>query len=86
MATACIDLAPLLPLDPFTDPSSVGQRWTSWLRRFETYLLAILDITDAKRKRVLLLYRVGQQTQEIFDTIPEDGAADDYQTAVGKLD
>ena len=67
MAIAHMDLAPLLPFDPFTDLSSVGQRWTSWLHRFETYLLAI-DITATKRKRALLLYQVEQQTHTIFDT------------------
>ena len=41
MAIAHMGLAPLLPFDPFTDPSSVGQRWTSWLRRFKTYLLGL---------------------------------------------
>ena len=69
MAIAHIDLALLLPFDPFTDPSSVGQRWTSWLRRFETYLLA-MDITDVKRKHALLLYQ---------------GAEDEYKTAVDTL-
>ena len=81
MAIAHMGLAPLLPFDPFTDPSSVGQRWTSWLHRFETYLLAT-DITDAKRKRELLLHQVGQQTHNIFDTLPDHGAEDDYKTAV----
>ena len=69
MAIAHIDLAPLLPFNPFTDPSSVGQRWTSWLRRFEIYLLA-MDITDVKRKHALLLYQ---------------GAEDEYKTAVDTL-
>ena len=84
MATTHMDLAPLLPFDSFTDPSSVGQRWTSWLCHFETYLVP-MDITNAKRKRALLLYRVGQQTHEIFNSIPDHGDAEDSNTAVDKL-
>ena len=34
----------------------------------------------------LIIYQVGQATQEIFDTIPENGADDDYATALAKLD
>ena len=44
-----------------------------------------MDITDAKRKRALLLYQVGQQTHNIFDTLPDHGAEDDYKTAVDTL-
>ena len=42
------------------------------------------NITDGARKRALLLYQVGQATQEIFDAIPDTG--DDYDTAINKLD
>ena len=42
------------------------------------------NITDGARKRALLLYQVGQATQEIFDTIPDTG--EDYDTAINKLD
>ena len=84
MATR-LDLAPLLPFDPFTDPSSVGQRWKSWRRRFQTYLLA-MNITNTTQQRALLLYQVGQHTQEIFDSFPNNGEDDDYDTALQKLD
>ena len=79
------DLPPLQPFDPYTDPSSVGQRWKSWRRRFQTYIVA-LNVTDKTQQRALLLYQVGQATQEIFDTIPNNGADDDYKTALDKLD
>ena len=79
------DLPPLQPFDPYTDPSSVGQRWKSWRRRFQTYIAA-LNVTDKTQQRALLLYQVGQATQEIFDTIPNNGADDDYKTALDKLD
>ena len=31
----------LPPFDPVTDPSAVGQRWTSWKKRFEKYIKAM---------------------------------------------
>ena len=80
-----MDLAPLMPFDPHSAPSSIGQRWQAWRRRFETYLRA-LNITNTTRQRALLLYQVGQATQEIFDNIPENGADDDYARALATLD
>ena len=65
------------------DPTSLSQRWKTWKRRFETYLIA-LDITNDKQKRALLLYQAGQETQEIFDTLSDTG--EDYKTALAKLD
>ena len=78
-----IDLTPLVSFDPLSDPTSLGQRWKAWKRRFEIYVVA-QNITDGARKRALLLYQVGQATQEIFDAIPDTG--DDYDTAINKLD
>ena len=67
-----------LEAEPYT-----AAHWKTWKRRFETYLDA-LKITDDKQKRALLLYQAGQETQELFDTLPDTG--DDYATAVAKLD
>ena len=61
MATGRIDLTPMAPFDPLSDPSSLSQRWKTWKRRFETYLIA-LNVTDNKQKRALLLYQAGQAT------------------------
>ena len=72
----------ILPLPPF-DPMSLSQRWKTWKRRFETYLVAI-NVTDAKQKRALLLYQAGEATQEIFDTLIDTG--ENYDTAIEKLD
>ena len=77
------DVTPMPPFDPIGDPTSLSQRWTTWKKRFETYLIA-LNITDDKQKRALLLYQSGQQTQEIFETLTETG--EDYKTALAKLD
>jgi hypothetical protein len=77
MATGRIDLAPMAPFDPMSDPSSLSQRWKTWKRRFETYFVA-LYVTEKKQKRALLLYQAGQETQDIFDTLVAIGEDDDY--------
>ena len=71
-----IKVHPLQPFDPVSDPTSIGQCWKIWKRRFQT--------TDDKQKRALLLYQAGQETQEIFETLTETG--EDYATAIAKLD
>ena len=65
MATGRIDLHPLQPFDPLSEPNSIAQRWSTWKKRFETYLAA-LGIQDNTQKRALLLYQAGEATQEIF--------------------
>ena len=78
-----LDLAPLPPFDPLSEPSSLSQRWKSWIKRFETYIVA-MKITDNKQKRALLLYQAGEATQDIFETLQNTG--DDYQTAKQRLE
>ena len=80
---AKIEVHPLTPFDPVSDPTSLGQRWKRWKHRFKTYLVAV-DVKDDKQKRALLLYQAGQEAQEIFDTLTENG--EDYATAIAKLD
>ena len=41
-------------------------------------------MTEDKQKRALLLYQAGQETQELFDTLPDTG--EDYATAIAKSD
>ena len=83
MVTAArLDLLPLPPFDPVSDPTSIRQRWKKRKRRFETYLFAV-NITDNAQKRALLLYQAGAATQEIFDSLPvEQDEATDYKTAL----
>ena len=45
-----------------------------------------MNITNTTQQRALLLYQVGQHTQEIFDSFPNNGEDDDYDTALQKLD
>ena len=78
-----LGLMPLVPFDPLSDPTSLGQRWKAWKRRFEVYVAA-LGIDDTKQKRALLLYQVGEATQAVFDTFSETG--DGFDTAMTELD
>ena len=82
MMAVRLDLAPLPPFDQVSEPSSIVQRWKSWTKRFQTYLIAA-DVKEDKQKRALLLYQAGEATQEIFETIPDTG--DDFATALTKL-
>ena len=60
MATR-VDLPPLPQFDPLSDQSSLSQRWKSWTKRFETYLVAA-NITDDQQKRAMVLYQAGSAT------------------------
>ena len=78
---AKLDLAPLL-FDPLQKPSSLRQRWKSWIKHFKTYVAA-MNITDNQQKRALLLYQAAPENQETFETLTNTG---DYKTAQEKLD
>ena len=45
--------------------------------------MTVLDIQNAKQKRALLLYQVGEATRTIFDTLADTG--EDYETTMTKL-
>ena len=44
-----------------------------------------MNITIPKRKRALLPHYAGPDVDEIFDTLPNTGEDNDYDTAVAKL-
>ena len=66
---------PMPAFEPRSDPTSTSARWSQWLERFNTYLVAA-DIKDDGRKRALLLYQAGSEVCEIFKTLQEDEAKD----------
>ncbi|XP_075555844.1 uncharacterized protein LOC142588176 [Dermacentor variabilis] len=70
------------PFDPYSDPTSLAQRWTKWQARFDNFLLAA-NIQNAARKRAMLLHYAGDAVHGIFLTLPDRGT--DYETAVAKL-
>ena len=78
--------------DCFSDPATIGPRWTRWLNSFELYAdvkgLIVGETTAAatkQRRRALLLYLAGPDVQEIFTTLTETGDATDYNRAVEAL-
>ena len=44
-----------------------------------------MNIEIPKRKRALLFHYAGAEVDEIFDTLPNNGDANDYDTAVERL-
>ena len=68
------------------DITSVGIRWTKWLKRFENLLVA-LDMDDKRRQLALLFHYAGPEVADIFDTIPgkDEGKDDEYQSRAVEL-
>ena len=64
------------------EPLFVVQRWQKWVKLFHYGLRC--GITDATRKKNMLLLLVGSETQEIFDTLADTG--DTFDTALTILD
>ena len=78
--------------DCFSDPATIGPRWTRWLTSFELYAdgkgLIISEGTTAatkQRRRATLLHLAGPDVQEIFTTLTETGDATNYASAVEAL-
>ena len=61
-----------IPFSPRGEPSSVAQRWEKWKKAFEYFVIAS-GITDDGRQRALLLHLIGPDTQEIFETLMDQG-------------
>ena len=75
-------------LKPFlvsSDQLTVGSRWKKWKRSF-TYHVDGRGITNANRKKALLMDCAGKEVQDIFDTLTADGEGAEYKRAVRALD
>ena len=68
----------LLPRD------TVGLRFEKWTKRLDLLFTAI-DVTDAKRKKAILLHYGGEELSDIFETLTIQGDGDDYQKTVKTL-
>ena len=77
-------LQPMPLFEPKADPTNTSARWTQWIERFDTYLVAS-NIKATGRKRALLLYQAGPEVHEIFKTLPDTGDEKDYDAAVKAL-
>ena len=74
-------MAIALPTSPpfNVNDSAADIRWRKW-----TNLLIGLDVKDNKRQRSLLLHYAGEEVNEIFETLTDNG--NDYASAKKKLD
>nr|XP_050042610.1 uncharacterized protein LOC126539827 [Dermacentor andersoni] len=76
-------MLPAFPLfDPYSDPTSLAQRWTKWQARFDNFLLEA-NIQNAVRKRAMLLHYAEDAVHGIFLTLPDRGT--DYEMVVAKM-
>lgn len=75
-------LPPFPPFDPHSDRTTLSTKWRKWQRRFENLMISLRE-NDPTVKRALLLTYVGEQTNDIFDTLPNTGT--DYDTAILRL-
>ena len=82
--TSSNHLQPMPIFEPKSDPTNTNARWTQWLERFNTYLVAA-DIKDETQKRAILLYQAGPEVYEIFKTLPNTGEAKDFKKAMDAL-
>ncbi len=70
---AAIHLPPIKEFDPKGDPSTVSQRWQKWKKSF-LYFLNATGIQNDSQERVRLLHLLGDEVQDIFETVGETGS------------
>ena len=63
---------PVFPEFNLRDQSNLAARWEKYLKRFNN-LMTAMNITDASRKRALLLHYVGKEVNDLFETLPDTG-------------
>ncbi len=73
--------------DCYSDPATLGPRWTRWLYAFELFAdgkgLILTDnasVATKQRRRALLLHHAGTDVQDIFSTLADTGGPTDYPT------
>lgn len=78
--------------DCYTEPATLGPRWTRWLTAFELYAdgkgLILSNNAEAcvrQRRRALLLHHAGTDVQDVFAVLPDTGGPTDYDVAVAAL-
>lgn len=78
--------------DCYSDPATLGPRWTRLLNAFELFAdgkgLILTDnasVATKQRRRALLLHHAGTDVQDIFSTLADTGGPTDYEQAVTAL-
>ncbi|XP_053389269.1 uncharacterized protein K02A2.6-like [Mercenaria mercenaria] len=72
---------PVFPAFSVNEPG-IGPRWKKWTNRFENLMIG-MNIKDKTRQRALFLHYVGEEVNDIFNTL--QGTGDDYETAKTQL-
>ena len=74
------------PFNLHGDQNSVSQRQTKWKKQCQYFILAS-GVNDDARQNALLLHMVGQETQDIYDTLNvEEREGTLYKTLLEALD
>ena len=81
MATT-IQLPAMPRLSVTGDQTTLGQRWSRWVKGLE-YFLEASNITDKKQRRAVLLHLAGPEVQTVFHTLSETG--DDYANGAREI-
>ena len=68
-----------------TEPLTVGSRWKKWKRALQ-YHIEARGVTNAERRRAILLDCAGEEVQDIYDTLQEGTDGDAYVKAMTALD
>lgn len=73
---------PFPSFNPDSEPNKNGENFTTWIGRFENYLVGI-NVNINARKKALLLHLAGEPVYQIYQTIKNDD--DCYDDAKNKL-
>ena len=75
---------PTFPEFDLRDQTNLAARWEKYLKRF-TNLMTAMKMTDESRKRALLLHYIGEEVNDLFDTLPDKGEDTDFKKACEAL-
>ena len=77
-------LPPFPPFDPHGDHATLSTKWRKWQRRFENLMISLREEDPTVKRALLLTYiAIGNDTNDIFDTLADTGT--DYDTAIQRL-
>lgn len=75
---------PAFPEFNLRDQTNLATRWEKYLKRLKN-LMTAMKMTDEGRKRALLLHYIGEEVNDLFDTLPDKGEDNDFNKACDAL-
>ena len=75
---------PIFPAFNLRDQSNLAARWEKYLKRFNN-LMTAMNITDASRQRALLSHYIGEEANDMHETLPDKGDDKDFKKACDAL-